>query len=273
MSGAPRRDYHERVDAQRSEPGARPFVPASSVDEVIDRLGVIIADARAHGERLGLFAALYRRTTIRVLQGIGGGRFEDGARMRRLDVLFANRYLEAHARHCADGVPPIAWRYAFARAREPQHLVLQHLMLGMNAHINLDLGIAACATCPGPSLAGLEHDFFEINRVLAEMIDVVQDDLSELSPLLGLVDRLGGRGDEALVRAFLARSRRAAWRKALRLSPLTGAARATAERSFDRGTARLARRLCPPPAGQPEWLRRVRERETDDLEAVYRVLV
>lgn len=248
------------------------FEPATSIDEVIDRLGAIADTARARGERLGWFAILYLRTTRRVRSGILDGRFEDGPRMERLDVLFANRYLEAYAQHRAGLEPPASWRVAFERATEPDHLVLQHLMLGMNAHINFDLGIAAHATCPGPGIHALERDFFEINRILAEMVDVVQGDLNRLSPWLGRIDRFGGRGDEALVRAFLVRSRRAAWRKAQRLAALDPDSHADVVRWFDRGTERIARRLCPPAALQPSWLRSARQHEPDDLEAVYDVL-
>jgi hypothetical protein len=256
------------VVSRRSEP----FFPAASIDEVIDRLAAIIDESRARGERYGLFASLYHRTTVRVRNGIGSGRFEDAARMERLDVLFANRYLEAYARHRAGLAPTDAWGYAFARTPEPEHLVLQHLMLGMNAHINLDLCIAACATCPGDTVVELRQDFFEINRLLAEMVDVVQEDLVAVSPLIGWIDRLAGRGDEALAHAFLNRSRRAAWRKALRLAPLTGAERRSAVRRFDQHTARLARRICPPPQAQPSWLQAVKAREESDLEAIYEVL-
>lgn len=255
-----------------SSPTAARFVPAASIDEVIDRLAAIVAEARERGDRHGWFAALYRRTTVRVRDGIRGGRFEDGARMERLDVVFANRYLEAYARHRAGLEPTAAWRYAFARADEAEHLALQHLTLGMNAHINLDLGIAACAACPGDALAGLERDFFEIDRILAEMVDRVQHDLNRVSPLLGWVDRLGGRGDEALARGFVRRSRAAAWRRAQRLAPLAGDARRGELATIDRATARLARRLCPHPERQPRWLRAVRARETDDVDAVYAAL-
>jgi len=248
------------------------FEPATSIDEVIDRLGAIAHTARARGERLGWFAILYLRTTLRVRSGILGGRFEDGPRMERLDVLFANRYLEAYAQHRAGLEPPASWRFAFERANEPDHLVLQHLMLGMNAHINFDLGIAAHATCPGRGIHALERDFFEINRILAEMIDVVQADLNRLSPWLGRIDRIGGRGDEALVHAFLVHSRRAAWRKARRLAVLDPEVHPDVVRQFDRVTERIALRLCPPASSQPAWLRSVREHEPDDLEAVYEVL-
>ena len=68
---------------------------ANTIDEVIARLDDIIQSARAERSRLGFFATLYRNVTLKVKQGIGSGFFEDGPRMERLDVGFANRYLSA----------------------------------------------------------------------------------------------------------------------------------------------------------------------------------
>lgn len=249
-----------------------PFAPAQSIDEVVERLREIVSDSREHGSRHGWFASLYLRTTLRVRNGIHVGRFEDSERMERFDVRFANRYLHADHLWSIGRTPTRAWRLAFEREDEPDHLVLQHLILGMNAHINLDLGIAACSTCPGPELLELEADFFEINRVLAEMIDAVQVDLAEISPLLGWVDRMGGRADELLVAAFLRRSRAAAWMRATHLAPLYGMERTAAIDRFDRFTSRLGRRVCPPRVSQPSWLRAVRSREQADVDAVYEVL-
>src|SRR5690606_41399624 len=59
-------------------------------------------------------------------------------------------------------------------------LVLQHLLLGMNAHINLDLGIAAAETAPGTALPALKRDFDEITTLLGEMLDDVQDRIGRI---------------------------------------------------------------------------------------------
>ena len=72
---------------------------AENIDQVINRLDEIIAVARAEENRLGYFPALYRNVTIQVKTGIEEGFFEDGARMERLDVVFANCYLDALAQY------------------------------------------------------------------------------------------------------------------------------------------------------------------------------
>ncbi|CAN0563847.1 unnamed protein product, partial [Laminaria digitata] len=70
--------------------------PATTIDEVILALDEIIAHAKRDASRLGYFAALYRRVTIKIKEGIASGIYEDPERMEQLDVIFANRYLTAY---------------------------------------------------------------------------------------------------------------------------------------------------------------------------------
>ena len=70
-------------------------MPAETIDQVIEQLDDIIDWSIIRSSRLGYFAALYRKVTIKVKDGIRDGYFEDAERMERLDVIFANRYLEA----------------------------------------------------------------------------------------------------------------------------------------------------------------------------------
>ena len=74
--------------------------------------------------------------------GINNKDFEDGVRMERLDVTFANRYLDAFYSWIAGKQITNSWKIAFDSVAQSKSLVIQHLLLGMNAHINLDLGIA-----------------------------------------------------------------------------------------------------------------------------------
>ena len=112
---------------------------ARTIDEVIEQLDHIIQRSRHNSSRIGFFAILYRQVTARVREGILSGRFQDGARMERLDVAFANRYLEALEQYRLGEQPSRCWLAAFQGASSWRLLVLQHLLLGMNAHINLDL--------------------------------------------------------------------------------------------------------------------------------------
>lgn len=193
---------------------------AGSIDEVIEQLDEIVDLARRQMSRLGYFAALYRNVTSEVKEGILAGKFEDAARMERLDVAFASRYLDALERYNRGEHISRCWRTSFSAAREWHPIVLQHLLLGVNAHINLDLGVAAAQTSPGTQLAGLRRDFDSINDVLWAMLDDVQDKLRQVSPLMGWLDLAGGSGDEEIMNFSIKRARDAAWRVAERLAPL-----------------------------------------------------
>ncbi len=191
---------------------------ARTIDEVIVRLDDVIAAARRDRSRLGYFAVLYRNVTAGVKQGIIEERFQDGARMERLDVIFANRYLHALDAYRRGERTSGCWVAAFRAAESRRPLILQHLLLGISAHINLDLGIAAAETSPGAELAGLKNDFDQINRFLGAMLDDVQERIAAVSPWMGILDRLGMRSDEEICTFCLERSRDVAWMTATRLA-------------------------------------------------------
>jgi hypothetical protein len=112
--------------------------------------------------------------------------------MEQLDVVFANRFIEAWEQYQAGHAPTASWAAAFELLENPGPLVIQHLMIGMNAHINLDLGIAAAtvASTP-PALEALHADFNRINDVLARLVRIVEDQLCTICPpLQRLADRI-----------------------------------------------------------------------------------
>lgn len=249
------------------------FVPARTIDEVIARLDQIIEQAMRERDRLGFFAVLYRTVTKAVKDGIAAGRFEDGARMERLDVAFANRYLEAFDR-LRRGLPPTqAWRSAFAAGSRRRVVIMQHLLLGMNAHINLDLGIAAAAVCPGTALAALEHDFNEINEVLATMETDVEREVCALSPWIDRLDHIDPRAGRVIANFSMNKARTCSWSTAQRLAPLSAAARDTAIEEIDADVALLARVIERPIGFVINVnLILVRLRETWDARKVMQVL-
>jgi hypothetical protein len=240
-------------------------MPATTIDAVLSQLDGIIEGSRRDRSRVGYFAVLYRAVTARVKHDIAAGRFEDGARMERLDVIFANRYLDALEAYRVQRPTSRCWRVAFdATARWPP-LVLQHLLLGMNAHINLDLGIAAAEACPGTSFPALERDFGEINRLLAEMIDDVQRRLARISPWMWLLDRIGQRADEALCGFCLSAARAVAWGAALRLASLPPERRPPDIERLDDVASALARPIETPGPLVRAALLAVRVREPNDV--------
>lgn len=242
---------------------------AQNIPDVLERLDRIVDDARRTGSRLGYFAALYREVTAAVARGIDAGRFEDGARMARFDVTFASRYLDAYDAYCAGRETSRSWRLAFDATDRWPPLVLQHLLLGMNAHITLDLGVAAADTCPGDALPSLARDFREINALLGELVDDVQDRIARISPWMWILDRVGGRTDERVCGFCMDTARDLAWRHAERLAPLNGAERDMEIDFIDLAAEALAMPILRPPGMlMSAALLGVRLREVRDVGAV-----
>jgi hypothetical protein len=186
-----------------------------TIDGVLGRLNGLLDEAIRHGRRIGYFVALYERVTANVRHAlIAGNVFDDAPRMERLDVIFANRFLEAWDRHAAGLKPTDSWAVAFDRLDDPGPLVVQHLMLGMNAHINLDLGIAAATVAPTrPQLEALHADFNRINDVLSRLVKMVEVQLTTICPPLSRLADLV-TVEERIFDFGMAASRDVAWKLA-----------------------------------------------------------
>jgi hypothetical protein len=184
--------------------------PAKTIDQVIEQLEALIESCIANKDRLGYFAALYHKVTVRVKEGIINKEFEDGARMERLDVIFANRFLEAVYQYRNKKQPSACWLSAFQATKRRSPLVLQHLLLGMNAHINYDLGIAAVETAGSQDIQTIRTDFNNINTIIGSLIFEVLTELNRVSPLLSLFG-LHAANPSILIQFSITNARDGAW--------------------------------------------------------------
>ena len=178
------------------------------------------ADARA------VFLGCYQLMTSSTLGAVSRSEFHDSAWVNRLLHRFADYYfvaLDAHTRDPATA--PSVWQAAFAAAADPRVQPLQHLLLGVNAHINYDL-VLTLVEVLRPEWAGLSEaqradryaDHCRINLVIARTIDSVQDQvLTPAMPGLDLVDALLGRLDERLASGLITRWREMVWTNTCRL--------------------------------------------------------
>ena len=157
---------------------------AKTIEEVIQNLDSIIEQSKKEESPLGYFAALYQKVTIKVKEKLNTNYFEDDERMEKLDVVFANRYLSAYENYVKQVPITQSWQLAFDNSKNNRLIVLQHLLLGMSAHINLDLGIAAAQITHESDFESLKTDFNKINELLGSLVDEVQKDLAEIWPKL-----------------------------------------------------------------------------------------
>ncbi len=217
---------------------------ATTIDEVIADLGTIIQTAKTEESPLGYFPALYRKVTQRIKDKLGQNYFDDDVRMEELDVIFANRYLKAYSQYHGGEEPTKSWLVAFQATQNNKLIVLQHLLLGMNAHINLDLGIAAAQISTPSTIASLQDDFNKINDILAELVDEVERDLAKIWPFLLWILKVTKKIDNFLINFSMTIARDGAWKFANELVQATDKDSLIAER--DQKIANLAQSIiCP----------------------------
>jgi hypothetical protein len=184
---------------------------AKTIEEAIDILEQIIVENKSSNSELAYFPILYQKVTIAVKEAIDKQEFEDNVRMEKLDVVFVNRYLKAYFQFKNGEQPSDCWMVAFKAIDKFWPIILQHLLLGINAHINLDLGIAAAEIAPKNEIEALKGDFYKINEILSSMVEGVQTDIGKLSPIIGILDFLAGKIDERIVDFSIQAARDGAW--------------------------------------------------------------
>lgn len=241
---------------------------ANNIQDVIRLLDGIIADAKAHNSRMGFFAALYRQVTLEVQRGIGRGFFEDGPRMERLDTCFANRYLAALTAWQSGGTPTRSWKVAFTAMEDPEKIILQDLLVGMNAHINLDLGIAAAQICPGDRIEDLKSDFFKINQVLAALIQPVETVIGRFSPMIGLLERIGKKDAAEVLGFSMDVARQDAWNHAVILAHLPLAMQEITIETIDGKVSFLGKIIANPVGVVGKAVELIRMTESNDVPAI-----
>lgn len=189
---------------------------ANSINQVLELLDVIINESKTLNSRIGYFASLYKKMTLAVQKGILNNEFEDGARMEKLDVVFANRYLGAYQNY-TDQIPTTkSWQFVFEKSSE-RLTIIQHLLLGINTHINLDLGIAAAEISNFDSILYLQNDFDKINLIISSLLSDVQNDLGEVCYPMRFLERINMEQIDSVINFSVKVARKTAWANAIAL--------------------------------------------------------
>ena len=186
--------------------------PINAIDDVIRLMEEIITASQQANDPLGYFAVLYQKVTKKVKEQINNGFFDDGVRMERLVIVFAGRYFEAYVAHQKGQPVTASWQKAFDLATSYWPIVIQHILIGINAHINLDLGIAAAEISRNKDLETLSGDFNKINDILASLVDEVQQNLTFIWPPFSFILRRMGKLDNLLVDFSMEVAREGAWK-------------------------------------------------------------
>ncbi len=197
---------------------------------IVARMTALVNQWEAAHDRRAVFLGCYRLMTSNMLDAIDAGRFQDDVWVSRLLHCFADYYFAALDRFDQNSPDaPAVWRLAFDATRDEDVTTLQHLLLGVNAHINFDL-VFALTDQLAPEWAVLsaeqrvqrhaDHEL--VNRIIGETVDAVQDQVIDRhSPWFDFVDKLLGPADEWLTSRLISRWREEVWDNAVRYLEFT----------------------------------------------------
>lgn len=238
--------------------------PITTIDGVITHLDEIIEWSKNNKSRLGYFATLYRRMTVAVKQGILANEFQDGKRMEQLDIIFAMRYLDAWECYTRKQPCSGAWQTVFNASQNSELIVLQHLLLGVNTHINLDLCIAAAQCCPGNNIYALEADFDKINDIIETQSQLVQDNLCKIWPPLKLFTDISNNSEKAVLNFSISTARKCSWANAIVLANTDETFKGEHISQIDSMVVDLAKQIINPGVWMEFLLKPVRMMEDSD---------
>jgi hypothetical protein len=213
-----------------------------SVD-VLREIDQLLTWSKDNNSRIGFFAALYWH----VATGVGGAleehKFRHPAWVKQLNQAFFGRYLKAvdqYRRGDLADPPTESWGLSFTAAAEPDCIVVQHLLLGVNAHINLDLSIALAEAIGPERMSDFSDDFQFLNEVLSHVTGTVVVNTSRVSRVLKWISRILGRREDQIMGFSIRMARDGAWRSGLRLAAMPAPERAVAIVNRDCHVATIA---------------------------------
>ncbi|AZB24501.1 hypothetical protein EG339_07725 [Chryseobacterium bernardetii] len=236
-----------------------------TIEEVLKKLDKIIIWCKENKSPAGYFACTYRIMTAQVLKGIEQKKFEDNPRMTILDIAFAQRYLEAWENYSNGKKCTNSWYIAFEATKNKDLLILQHIFLGMNAHINLDLGISAASIVPYRKINPLKKDFDNINNVIASINQKVQDSLNKICYPVQLIDQLSNGKDNAILDFAISKARDTSWTTAVIASNTPNFLRQQVINIVDYAAAKVATQILNPKIITPSLLKEFKKCESIDI--------
>lgn len=245
---------------------------ANSIAAVLQQQRSLIDWAIAHQSRIGYFAVLYQKMTIAVQRAMQQGKFEDNPRMERLIVHFANYYLRAWHNFQQGKTCCAAWREVFVSCSEQNLIVLQHLILGINTHINLDLAKAAEDTCPKEGIYALQNDFEKINSIIASLVQEVQTRLEKIWWPLKMLTDISNHRHKAVLNFSIDNARKASWANAIALSLVAGSQKEYHLKCMEDMVVVLTKKITLPGSIAQMMLRPVRWMEPKDVSKVIKIL-
>ena len=194
--------------------------PWKQLDEVILGMAAIEAYFFEAQDRRAIFATAYVNITRELKGRIDAGRFNDPPWVTRYVIAFANLYRSALAAFVADEMVsvPKAWQLSFETAKAGTAVVVQDLVLAINAHINHDLPVALLEVGVDPDRESRYADHTAINDALRDTTALVEDRVTSMyAPALSILGKLAEGLIEGVTNFSFEKAREAAWAHGLSL--------------------------------------------------------
>ncbi len=186
------------------------------VDALVARMEDLLVPLRDRGDARQHFHATYLRTTKAVGTELAAGGFDDPVWVETWDIVFADLYLDALEADQRGAPVPGPWAVAFGAADKTKLAPLQHVLLGMNAHINYDLPQALLAVITDQEfddkalVERREADHRHIDLVLSRRVDGEAREAMD-GGQVRLVDRLLSPLNRLGTKRFLKEARAKVW--------------------------------------------------------------
>lgn len=161
----------------------------TNVDEALASLDTVAERLQADGDALAAFPDIYGIITRKVAEQIvrPDGMFLESGWISRLAGRFCERYLET-LRWSMERRPQDceAWGATYACSSMRRTLPVQHVMLGLSAHINFDLALGIYETIrefghadDAEQMARYKHDHDAVNNLLLASVSEAFEHLVE----------------------------------------------------------------------------------------------
>jgi len=172
----------------------KPFI---DLDDAYTRMKCTNDYLIAHNDEVAVFLTLYVETTFQVRKAIREtDLFVHKAWMEKYTTRFAELYRQAlYNWHFGDkNAVPKAWAISFQHAQQRDILIGQHLVLGINAHINRDLAHAlfdvVVSEAKHNDSTNINVPILIVYKELAQPIFKLYDPVINMTKVAGIMQKL-----------------------------------------------------------------------------------
>ncbi|WP_375584655.1 DUF5995 family protein [Cyclobacterium xiamenense] len=201
-------------------------VSMKEVSSLLQRMNERVNGWKGVGDQRHVFLGCYALMSQAMHEAIDKGQFANANWVSSLLLRFSEYYFDAL--DCYDRDPersPLVWRQVHDACLRSEINVTQHLLLGVNAHINYDLPLAlydclreGWAQLPEKEKELLRADHEWVNEIIARTVDTVQESIVNPSSWsMEALDVLMGRLDEWLLSKLISSWRNDVWQVNLQL--------------------------------------------------------